>query len=411
MSENQIEIIGQREIELLEKQRKVNLQQLFTPEGMESIIATIKKEVADFKADVSTKEGRAKIVSMAAKVAKCKSPIEKLAKEAKDESQKIIAGIQTQWKRYEAEMDALRDEIRKPVDEIEEKEAVELKARQDRLAEIERLSTTRAFNSVEDVKRLLSDLENLMAFEFGDFQFKADCSYDAARKYLESEVEKGIKYEAEQAELARLRREVAEREQKDREEKIAREAAEKAKREEEENLRRAEAAKKAAEERAKEAEELNRQTQRVADLLSLGMSQYPYGGVGYFFEDLVVSWDLIKDENFDWKKFLTELAPEIEKRKKWADAKKAKDIADEATQKERLRIAEEAEKKRIAEEKLAANKRHRAKINNDAKKAIKDSILAEFCHAQIGEEQQEILAKIIVEAIAKGEVPHVQINY
>jgi len=64
MSENQIEIIGNREVELLEKQRKVNLQKLFTPEGMDAIIGTIKKEVADFKADVSTKEGRAKIVSM-----------------------------------------------------------------------------------------------------------------------------------------------------------------------------------------------------------------------------------------------------------------------------------------------------------------------------------------------------------
>jgi len=70
MSENKIEVItNQREVELLEKNRKINIQKLFTPEGMNSMLAEIEKEVADFSGDITTKKGQAEIKSMAAKVA------------------------------------------------------------------------------------------------------------------------------------------------------------------------------------------------------------------------------------------------------------------------------------------------------------------------------------------------------
>lgn len=316
MTQNQIEIINSRQIELFDKQRKINLQKLFTEEGMDALISEIEIEAGSFSADVSTKEGRAKIISMAAKVARCKSPIKELATELKDDSRRLIDSVNRRLSRYEAAMDDLRDRIRQPVTEIEEREAAELKARQDRLAEIERLSTTRAFSTVEDVKGLLKDLE--IAFDFdnwGEFQFKAEITYQRAKEYLQSELERGIKYEAEQAELQRLRREAAEREQKDREAEIARQAAEKAKR---------------------EAEQL------------------------------------------------------------------AQKVARETAEREQ-KIAEE---KRIAEEKLAANKEHRAKINEQAikglVKAFEDTPFA-------GLSANLVIA--IIGAIAKGEVPHVSINY
>jgi len=366
----EIEIISidQREIELLEKNRKINLQKLFTPEGMDVMIAEIQKEVADFSADISTKEGRAKIISMAAKVAKCKSPIKNLASELKEESRRLIDGVNAQWNRYEKAMDELRDQIRKPVDEIEEREARILKEKQDRLVEIERLSTTRAFNSVEDVRGLIKDLEQAFDFDWGDFQFAANVRYDAAKNYLESEIEKGIKYEEEQAELTRLRKEAAERAQKDHEEKIAREAAEKAKREAEELAERErkaaiereakiEADKKAAEERAKEAERLAIEQAEKAELARIA----------------------------------------AEKKAK-EDAEKA---ALEAVEKERLRVAEEKRKEEEAAEKREANKRHRAKINCEASAGL----------VKLLENLSFPDAEILIEAIARGEIKHVQINY
>lgn len=301
MSENQIEIIGQREVELLEKNRQINLQKLFTPEGMDAIIGTIKKEVADFEADVSTKEGRAKIVSMARKIACCKSPIKELATELKEDSRKFIDGVNAQLKRYETEMDTLRDEIRKPVDEIEEKEAADLAEKQNRIARIDCLRNPRANFGVStsiDCQAALDEVRDLVNFDWGDFSFKVETLAKGVIEILKEKLAAAKKYEADQAELAQLKKEAAERAQKDHEEKIAREAAEKAKRE--------------------------------------------------------------------------------------------------------------------AEEKLAANKCHRAKINKEALKVIATKI--SYIEGESRETRQahydsEYAANIIIEAIAKGEVPHVQINY
>ena len=79
------------------------------------------------------------------------------------------------------------------------------------------------------------------------------------------------KYEEDQAELAKLKKEAAERAQKDHEEKIAREAAEKAKRDAEAQIEKAAKEKKEAEERAIKAELEVKTSSRKQDLLNLGM--------------------------------------------------------------------------------------------------------------------------------------------
>jgi len=383
MSENQIEIINQREVELLERNRKVNLQKLFTPEGMDLIISEIEKEVADFSGDITTKKGQAEIKSMAAKIAKCKSPIKNLAMELKDESRKLIDSVNAQWNRYEEAMDNLRDEIRRPVDEIEEKEAAELKGRQDRLAQIEQLRFVDSVKS-EDIQKKLEELKELKIFEWGDFLFKAVSIGEEIFGTLITKLCAAKKYEAEQAELAQLKKEKAERDQKDHEEKIAREAAEKAKRDAEEfaekqrqkieeEKRAAEQAQINAELRAKEAERLAAEQAAQSELARI----------------------------------------EAEKKAK-EDAEKA---ASEAVEKERERIRQEGELVRREAEKREANKKHRAKTEKEAKNALNNSILhtvQQYWGSPLGEDQKEIIseaAEIIVEAIAKGEVPHISINY
>ncbi|MBP7710768.1 MAG: hypothetical protein KA100_06855 [Rickettsiales bacterium] len=380
-AENEIHFPNLTEIELLDKKRKINLQKLFTPEGMDLIIAEIQKEVVDFSADISTKEGRAKIVSMAAKVAKCKSPIKNLASELKEESRRLIDGVNAQWNRYESAMDELRDQIRKPVDEIEEKEAAALKGRQDRLAAMENLrgATNGVILESGEFQKLIQEVKNYLDFDWGDFAFRAETLANELIAFFEAREAFAKKAEADAAELAQLKKEAAERAQKDHEEKIAREAAEKAKREAEEAAERErkaaiereakiEADKKAAEERAKEAERLAIEQAEKAELARIA----------------------------------------AEKKAK-EDAEKA---ALEAVEKERLRVDAEFKKaleveaqKKAAEEKLAANKKHRAKINNEILTALK-IITAKGIEANDHE-----LEKAIIEAIVKGEVPHVQINY
>lgn len=357
--ENQIEIINQRDVELLDKNRKINLQKLFTEDGINEIISAIESEIKDFKSDVLTKEGRAEIVSLAFKIAKCKAPIKNLASELKEDSRKLIDSVNLQLNRYELAIDKLRDKIRKPVDEIEAEEKRILQEKQDRLTQLELIMNPFIAGSVKGCQELLQKLENIFKFAWGDFEYKAVQKYNEIKNYLELELEKNIKNEAEKAELAQLKKEKEEREKKDREERIAREAVQKAIKEAEQREQKIHQEKIDAENRAKEQAEIAEKNRILAE-------------------------------------------------------KKAKEEAEkavaEAIERERNRVDAEKRKEAEALEKREANKKHRAKINNEALDKIADLIIKNLA-LEACEEDFVITAKAIIEAIARGEVPHVQINY
>jgi DNA repair exonuclease SbcCD ATPase subunit len=365
-----------RQIEIFDKQRKINLQKLFTPEGMDLMIAEIRKDALCFEGDMTTKEGRKQIKSMAYRVACSKAPLEGLAKELKEDHQAIIAGINGQVTKFKKSFDELRDEIRKPIDEIEEREAAELKARQDRFNEIERLSTTRAFNSVNDVKGLLKDLEQAFDFDnWGSFEFKAKSTYEEAKKYLKSEVEKGIKHESEQKELAELRQKTAELDRKNREEEIRKNAAANAKKEAAEKQKRlkeqkakAIADKKVAEAKAIESERLRKEHAKLAEVRAKAA------------------------------------AKEAEE---YAKRKAAAAIKEERAAVERKRLFDEAEAAKIA-----ANKEHCAKIERESK-----TFMAKIIHLEIyGSDKSEshissYISEKIIEAVINKKIPNVSMKY
>jgi len=97
-----------------------------------------------------------------------------------------------------------------------------------------------------------------------------------------------------------------------------------------------------------------------------------------------------------------EINAEIEKREAKEREERAKIWAEEekkqAIEAERKRVADEHEAARIKAEKIAANKAHQKKINNAALSALCGIV-------------KEAEAKEIISAIAKGEVPHITINY
>jgi hypothetical protein len=371
--ENQIEIINenQRDVELIEKKIKINLQKLFTPEGMDLIIKKIENEVANFEANIATKEGRAKIISMAAKIAKCKSPIKNLATELKEESKKLIDGVNSQWNRYEKAMDDLRDAVRKPVDEIEEREAAELEAKQSQLGLLEHLKNyipdSGFMKMSESYNNALKRAEKLMNFDWQDFQFKADATFDQVKNLLQSRLDAALKNEAEQAELAQLKKEKAERDKKDEEERIGKEAEERAKKEAEESIKRAEQAKIDAENRAKESERLAKEQAEKAELARI----------------------------------------QAEKKAK----EEAERLAIEAVEKERQRVAEIARKEAEENEKREANKRHRNKIEKKVLADIQLFVRMMTETESIGILSQNELISLIVKAVASGEIPNLTINY
>lgn len=402
---NQIELItNHREIELLDSKRKIIIQELFTEKGMDLIISEIEKEVENFSADISTKQGQTAIKSMAAKVARCKSPIKDLAMELKEDSRKLINDVNSQYNRYEAAMDALRDKIRKPVDEIEEHEEKLLAEKKDRIERIKNHGML--YNStLQDISVAINNAKEILDFDnWGEFQFAAESTAKKVIQDLEilfKQKEDQIKKDAE---LEQLRKEAAERAQKDHEEKIAREAEEKAKRE--------------AEQRAVKAELELKTSNRKQDLLDLGMTYdqaedaFTFSGLKIFFKTAIA----LSDKH--WNEELHEIEYEIEKHKKAIaqenriaaerkakeDAEKAATIAVEA---ERARVEAQRKADEAAAEKLAANKRHCAKINNEAISSLFEVLLK--CDFDLSDGQS--LAKRIVEAIARREVANVSIKY
>lgn len=406
---NEIEIINQRDVELLEKTRRINLQKLFTEEGMNEIISAIKAEVKDFKADIATKEGRAEIVSMAFKIAKCKAPIENLASELKEDSRKLIDSVNAQWNRYKKEMDTLRDEIRKPVDEIEAEEKRILQEKHDRLNQIEAIINPFVASSVAGCQELMEDLENVFNFNWGDFKFKAEEKFNQAKNYLQSQLEKNIKNEAQQAELAQLKKEKEEREKKDREEQIAREAVEKARIEAEKREK-----KLAEEKRISEEEALI--LKRKNEMFNLGLTQDIFGDFDVSDKMRFTSKQFFLKDESSWQENLVEVKKEVEKvveKRRLEHEKEKKRIENEAIERERNRVEAEKRKEAEALEKREANKKHRAKINNEVLQVINLKISLHY-PIEILEKDSDLInfmSKAIIEAIARGEVPHVQINY
>ena len=400
---NEIEIINQRDVELLEKTRKINLQKLFTEEGMNEIISAIKAEVKDFKADIATKEGRAEIVSMAFKIAKCKAPIKNLASELKEDSRKLIEGVNSHLNRYEKEMDTLRDEIRKPVDEIEEK--IE-KHKQESLSKIDKMQKL-AFSGLtaNDIDQAMIEVRQIFVnFDFGEFTFKAENDKNTSINHLKERLEIALKAEADARELKKLKEEKEEREKKDREEQIAREAVEKARIE-------AEKREKKLEQEKIDAEEEALILKRKNEMFNIGLTQ-----------DIIADFDVANKIRFTaeliclstelvWQENLLEIKKEIEKvveKRRLENEKEKKRIENEAIENERNRVESEKRKEAEALEKREANKKHRNKINHEIHVCLKKVLTSKF---EVESQDSDQAIDDIIEAIARGEVPHVQINY
>ncbi len=212
---------------------KMNPVEIFQEDKLDSILESIKKEVSAEVPDVSTDKGRERIKSLAYKVARTKTTLDDMGK-----------GLVSEWKsksklvdqsRKEARdfLDTLKEEIRKPLTEweqIEVQRVADIELRLDRIRDL--MIAVDDFDNWLSSETLKEQLVELKAIKidksFAEFSNSAAQEKDFAVTKLESAIESQLKREAEQAELVRLRVEATEREQKERDDRIAREAVEKA---------------------------------------------------------------------------------------------------------------------------------------------------------------------------------------
>ncbi|EPF6219484.1 hypothetical protein NRA52_12170 [Acinetobacter baumannii] len=325
--------------------------------GTDELYERIAQEVRSHVPDVSTKKGRDAIGSLALKISKSKTLIEKCGKELVAEQKAQIKVIDDDRISIVKKFDLLRDEILAPRDAWEQAEKDRVEKHQANIRAIKSLHDERTpYQESIEIKSRILELEGFeVDASFEEYEQEAKLAKLETLEKLRTALVDREKFEAESAELERLRKAEQERLQREHEQRIAHEAAEKA---------RIEAERKAKE----EAERVEREKQ--------------------------------------------EAIAKAEREKREAAEREARLVAEKEAAELRAQHAAEAERKRIeseqaakieaerkAEEARQANQAHRKKVCNEALKGL----------VALGVDEAK--GKEILQAINKGLVPHVSIKF
>ena len=242
--------------------------QVFTDKGADSIIDQIEKEARAAPIDISTEAGRKECASIAYKIARSKTFLDDMGKDLVAEWKTKSSKVDAERRKIRDRLDVLKDEIRKPLTDFENTEKARIETHENQIATIQAFGTLTS-GSVHEINTNLEAISTIMQRDWEEFGKRATEVADATRATLQSQLTARQKYEADQAELHRLRDEQAKREQAEREDRIRREAAEKAQRGAEAAIAaskaREEAAQRAAEQAKLDAERQGKQAAEAAE--------------------------------------------------------------------------------------------------------------------------------------------------
>lgn len=339
-------------------------------DGLDPIISRIEAEARAHAPDLTTVKGRKAIASLAYKVSQSKAALDEAGKALNEDARKQIAMVDAERRKARERLDALRDEVRKPLTDWENAENERIERHKARITAIENAAPEE--DTSEAHRMLIARIEAMMIDDsWQEFLPIAAKAKDAALARLRDGLARAITREEQEAELARLRAEAAAREEVDRlrrdaeEAEAARIAAEKAEADrlaqiEREKQEAAERAAKAAEERAKEEAECaaREATEREAEL----------------------------------KRAAEEQAAQHQR-----ELQEAKRREEAAAKAERDRIARENAAAEAARQKRAADETHRAKIKAD---------IAEALRTMSGRATPEAIA----DALMGGLIPHCEVR-
>jgi len=255
----------------------VALQAMFQqPDKLAEIVGRIEAEARAHAPDVSTKKGRDAIASLAHKVARSKTALDAAGKDLNADLRERINVVDTERRKIRDRLDALKSEVRKPLDEWEAAEAARVDALQARLERLRNAHAALVDGGTSDqIAAMLARVEVVAIDDtWGEFTADAARFKDQAIATLRDMRDRAQKREAEAAELGRLRAEAAAREEAERQRleaeraEQARIAAEKAEAERQARIEREtqEAAHRAAQEaEARAKAEAERQAQEAAE--------------------------------------------------------------------------------------------------------------------------------------------------
>ena len=319
--------------------------------------ATNSKLVFNYEDPKGNKDARSHIY----KLRQTKALVDKAREKEKRASLEYGRRVDAEAKEIIEKIDSMISVHAVPLDEIEQREKSRIAKHEQNLSEIvtagEYTSSNWMSIPLDAIRDRLAEINAITLTQdyWQEFLPRAAEAKDKTLSQIRDAIGKRAKYDEEQAELERLRKEAEERARKDREEQIRREAEQKA-------LADAEARARAERERTEAAAKAEREAAERRELE-------------------------------------LKLAAERAEREKVEAQQRAERAAKEAEER-LLREQEEAKRKEAeAAAKREADKKHRAKINNAAVSA--------FVAGGMSEEA----AKLAVTLIAKASIPAVSISY
>lgn len=199
----------------------------FFKEGanLDGLYNVVQAKARALVADVTTADGVSKIKSTARQIASIKKRVDDIGKDVVAELKDLPKQIDANRKKWREDMEALQEEIRKPVTEIE-----------NRQAEIEEIRATHGKMALSGSEEIKAAIETLDKIELTGDKWKesledATAAVTAEKGALEVMLNAALKKEAEARELEELRKKQEEAERIIREQKIREEAERKAREE------------------------------------------------------------------------------------------------------------------------------------------------------------------------------------
>lgn len=201
----------------IEEISEANAPALYVAGGLQQFIDLVKGEVEGEVPDLKTRKGRERIASLAAKVSKSKTAVEKPGRDYLRRLKEMPKVVEAELREFVTKMDALRDETRRPLTEWEAAEDARIDRHNDRLNWLKTLTDDLVELSSLHIKGLIAEAEGMqLGAHWEEFEAEAANAKDKVLNTLRAALQKREQVEAEQAELERLRREADERAEADR---------------------------------------------------------------------------------------------------------------------------------------------------------------------------------------------------
>lgn len=369
-----------------------NAPVIYVTGGLGRFLEAVTAEVTAEVPDLTTRKGRERIASLAAKVSKSKAAVEKPGRDYLKRLKEMPKVVETELREFVTKMDALRDATRQPLTDWEQAELARTDKHVDDIQNIKDLLLFDGTPTAAEVGQLIANLEAVpMDESWEEFLAEAAQVKDQTLAKLRTLLADRTKHEAELAQIAKFNAEQAEREQQERDAAIARAAVERAQREAAEA---AQAERDAAARREQALIDQAAQAQRDAD-------------------------QKVRDAEAAAANQALQLklaAEQAVRQKLQAEADRVEAIRREeqqAVEAERLQ-AEAVERARLAEigrANAAADEINRQAAAREADKAHKGAIYKAAKEAFIANGMSEECARLAVKVIASGFIPAISITY